>query len=199
MAKTWAYARVSTKSQNLDRQIIQLKNFVDDSFIMCDKASGKNFDRPNWDLLNRVLDQGDTLIVCSLDRLGRNYKQMRDIWKDLFNRKVNIKILDCDLLSTNYEEYENDSTKLLLINVTFEVFSYLAENERTNIKQRQAEGIQVARTMGKHLGRPPATFPPNWKEVYVKWNRKEISQNKACLELGISKNTFKKLKSQYIK
>ena len=167
MAKTWAYARASTKSQNLDRQIIQLKNFVDDSFIMCDKASGKNFDRPNWDLLNRVLDQGDTLIVCSLDRLGRNYKQMRDIWKDLFNRKVNIKILDCDLLSTNYEEYENDSTKLLLINVAFEVFFYLAENERTNIKQRQAEGIQVARTMGKHLGRPPATFPPNWKEVYV--------------------------------
>lgn len=199
MAKTWAYARVSTKSQNLDRQIIQLKNFVDDSFIMCDKASGKNFDCPNWDLLNRVLDQEDTLIVCSLDRLGRNYKQMRDIWKDLFDWKVNIKILDCDLLSTNHEEYENDSTKLLLINVAFEVFAYLAENERTNIKQRQAEGIQVARTMGKHLGRPPATFPPNWKEVYVKWNRKEISQNKACLELGISKNTFKKLKSQYIK
>lgn len=158
MAKTWAYARVSTKSQNLDCQIIQLKNFVDDSFIMCDKASGKNFDRPNWDLLNRVLDQGDTLIVCSLDRLGRNYKQMRDIWKDLFDRKVNIKILDCDLLSTNYEEYENDSTKLLLINVAFEVFSYLAENERTNIKQRQAEGIQVARTMGKHLGRPLQHF-----------------------------------------
>lgn len=199
MAKTWAYARVSTKSQNLDRQIRQLKNFVDDSFIMCDKASGKNFDCPNWDLLNRVLDQEDTLIVCSLDRLGRNYKQMRDIWKDLFDWKVNIKILDCDLLSTNHEEYENDSTKLLLINVAFEVFAYLAENERTNIKQRQAEGIQVARTMGKHLGRPPATFPPNWKEVYVKWNRKEISQNKACLELGISKNTFKKLKSQYIK
>lgn len=199
MAKTWAYARVSTKSQNLDRQIIQLKNFVDDSFIMCDKASGKNFDCPNWDLLNRVLDQEDTLIVCSLDRLGRNYKQMRDIWKDLFDWKVNIKILDCDLLSTNHEEYENDSTKLLLINVASEVFAYLAENERTNIKQRQAEGIQVARTMGKHLGRPPATFPPNWKEVYVKWNRKEISQNKACLELGISKNTFKKLKSQYIK
>lgn len=199
MAKTWAYARVSTKSQNLDRQIIQLKNFVDDSFIMCGKASGKNFDCPNWDLLNRVLDQEDTLIVCSLDRLGRNYKQMRDIWKDLFDWKVNIKILDCDLLSTNHEEYENDSTKLLLINVAFEVFAYLAENERTNIKQRQAEGIQVARTMGKHLGRPPATFPPNWKEVYVKWNRKEISQNKACLELGISKNTFKKLKSQYIK
>lgn len=199
MAKTWAYARVSTKSQNLDRQIIQLKNFVDDSFIMCDKASGKNFDCPNWDLLNRVLDQEDTLIVCSLDRLGRNYKQMRDIWKDLFDWKVNIKILDCDLLSTNHEEYENDSTKLLLINVAFEVFAYLAENERTNIKQRQAEGIQVARTMGKHLGRPPATFPLNWKEVYVKWNRKEISQNKACLELGISKNTFKKLKSQYIK
>ena len=199
MAKTWAYARVCTKSQNLDRQIIQLKNFVDDSFIMCDKASGKNFDCPNWDLLNRVLDQEDTLIVCSLDRLGRNYKQMRDIWKDLFDWKVNIKILDCDLLSTNHEEYENDSTKLLLINVAFEVFAYLAENERTNIKQRQAEGIQVARTMGKHLGRPPATFPPNWKEVYVKWNRKEISQNKACLELGISKNTFKKLKSQYIK
>lgn len=199
MAKTWAYARVSTKSQNLDRQIIQLKNFVDDSFIMCDKASGKNFDCPNRDLLNRVLDQEDTLIVCSLDRLGRNYKQMRDIWKDLFDWKVNIKILDCDLLSTNHEEYENDSTKLLLINVAFEVFAYLAENERTNIKQRQAEGIQVARTMGKHLGRPPATFPPNWKEVYVKWNRKEISQNKACLELGISKNTFKKLKSQYIK
>ena len=199
MAKTWAYARVSTKSQNLDRQIIQLKNFVDDSFIMCDKASGKNFDCPNWDLLNRVLDQEDTLIVCSLDRLGRNYKQMRDIWKDLFDWKVNIKILDCDLLSTNHEEYENDSTKLLLINVAFEVFAYLAENERTNIKQRQAEGIQVVRTMGKHLGRPPATFSPNWKEVYVKWNRKEISQNKACLELGISKNTFKKLKSQYIK
>lgn len=199
MAKTWAYARVSTKDQNLDRQVALLKQYVDEAFILSDKASGKNFERPKWELLNNVLDQGDTLIICSLDRLGRNYKQIRDVWKDLFERKVNVKILDCELLSTNHEDYETDSMKLLMTNVAFEMFAYIAENERTQIKQRQAEGILVAKSAGKHLGRPKATFPPNWKDVYIRWKRKEISQNRACIELGISKNTFKKLKDIYQK
>lgn len=199
MAKTWAYARVSTKDQNLDRQVTLLKQYVDEAFILSDKASGKNFERPKWELLNNVLNQGDTLIICSLDRLGRNYKQIRDVWKDLFDRKVNVKILDCELLSTNHEDYETDSMKLLMTNVAFEMFAYIAENERTQIKQRQAEGIQVAKSAGKHLGRPKATFPSNWKDVYIRWKRKEISQNRACIELGISKNTFKKLKDIYQK
>ena len=199
MAKTWAYARVSTKDQNLDRQVILLKQYVDEAFILSDKASGKNFERPKWELLNNVLDQGDTLIICSLDRLGRNYKQIRDVWKDLFDRKVNVKILDCELLSTNHEDYETDPMKLLMTNVAFEMFAYIAENERTQIKQRQAEGILVAKSAGKHLGRPKATFPSNWKDVYIRWKRKEISQNRACVELGISKNTFKKLKDIYQK
>lgn len=199
MAKTWAYARVSTKDQNLDRQVALLKQYVDEAFILSDKASGKNFERPKWELLNNVLDQGDTLIICSLDRLGRNYKQIRDVWKDLFDRKVNVKILDCELLSTNHEDYETDSMKLLMTNVAFEMFAYIAENERTQIKQRQAEGILVAKSAGKHLGRPKATFPSNWKDVYIRWKRKEISQNRACIELGISKNTFKKLKDIYQK
>jgi DNA invertase Pin-like site-specific DNA recombinase len=199
MAKTWAYARVSAKDQNLDRQVALLKQYVDEAFILSDKASGKNFERPKWELLNNVLDQGDTLIICSLDRLGRNYKQIRDVWKDLFDRKVNVKILDCELLSTNHEDYETDSMKLLMTNVAFEMFAYIAENERTQIKQRQAEGILVAKSAGKHLGRPKATFPSNWKEVYIRWKRKEISQNRACIELGISKNTFKKLKDIYQK
>lgn len=199
MAKTWAYARVSTKDQNLDRQVTLLKQYVDEAFILSDKASGKNFERPKWELLNNVLDLGDTLIICSLDRLGRNYKQIRDVWKDLFDRKVNVKILDCELLSTNHEDYETDSMKLLMTNVAFEMFAYIAENERTQIKQRQAEGILVAKSAGKHLGRPKATFPSNWKDVYIRWKRKEISQNRACIELGISKNTFKKLKDIYQK
>ena len=199
MAKTWAYARVSTKDQNLDRQVILLKQYVDEAFILSDKASGKNFERPKWELLNNVLDQGDTLIICSLDRLGRNYKQIRDVWKDLFDRKVNVKILDCELLSTNHEDYETDPMKLLMTNVAFEMFAYIAENERTQIKQRQAEGILIAKSAGKHLGRPKATFPSNWKDVYIRWKRKEISQNRACIELGISKNTFKKLKDIYQK
>lgn len=199
MAKTWAYARVSTKDQNLDRQVTLLKQYVDEAFILSDKASGKNFERPKWELLNNVLDQGDTLIICSLDRLGRNYKQIRDVWKELFDRKVNVKILDCELLSTNHEDYETDSMKLLMTNVAFEMFAYIAENERTQIKQRQAEGILVAKSAGKHLGRPKATFPSNWKDVYIRWKRKEISQNRACIELGISKNTFKKLKDIYQK
>lgn len=199
MAKTWAYARVSSKDQNLDRQVTLLKQYVDEAFILSDKASGKNFERPKWELLNNVLDQGDTLIICSLDRLGRNYKQIRDVWKDLFDRKVNVKILDCELLSTNHEDYETDSMKLLMTNVAFEMFAYIAENERTQIKQRQAEGILVAKSAGKHLGRPKATFPSNWKDVYIRWKRKEISQNRACIELGISKNTFKKLKDIYQK
>lgn len=199
MAKTWAYARVSTKDQNLDRQVTLLKQYVDEAFILSDKASGKNFERPKWELLNNVLDQGDTLIIFSLDRLGRNYKQIRDVWKDLFDRKVNVKILDCELLSTNHEDYETDSMKLLMTNVAFEMFAYIAENERTQIKQRQAEGILVAKSAEKHLGRPKATFPSNWKDVYIRWKRKEISQNRACIELGISKNTFKKLKDIYQK
>ena len=199
MAKTWGYARVSSTSQKLDRQIIQLKGYVDESFILSDKASGKNFDRPKWELLNNILDEGDTLIICSLDRLGRNYSQIRDVWKNLFDRKVNVKILDCEMLSTDHKIYDKDPTKLLITNVAFEMFAYIAENERTQIKQRQAEGIAVAKANGKHLGRPKATFPSNWKEVYLQWKTRQISQNRACIELGISKNTFKKLKEQYEK
>lgn len=199
MAKTWGYARVSSTSQKLDRQINQLQQYVDDSFILSDTASGKNFKRPKWELLNNILDEGDTLIICSLDRLGRNYSQIRDVWKSLFDRKVNVKILDCEMLSTNHKIYDKDPTKLLITNVAFEMFAYIAENERTQIKQRQAEGIAVAKANGKHLGRPKATFPSNWKEVYLRWKTREISQNRACIELGISKNTFKKLKEQYEK
>lgn len=199
MAKIWGYARVSSQSQKLDRQLNQLKQYVDDSFILCDIASGKDFKRPKWELLNNILDKGDTLIICSLDRLGRNYQQIRDVWKDLFERKINVKILDCEMLSTDHDMYDTEPTKLLITNVAFEMFAYIAENERVQIKNRQAEGIAAAKASGKHLGRPKATYPSNWKEVYLRWKTREISQNRACIELGLSKNTFKKLKEQYEK
>lgn len=199
MSKTWAYIRVSSKNQNLDQQIMLLSKYVDDAFILVDKTIEKNFARPKWKLLNDVLEAGDTLIVCTLNHLGVNYKQIRDTWKDLFDRKISVTILDCEMLSTDHEVYKTDSTKLLLTNAAFNMFSYIAENERTKNKIRQAEGIQCAKAAGKHLGRPKATFPPNWKEVYIRWKRKEISQNRACIELGICKNTFKKLKDMYQK
>lgn len=200
MAKTWAYARVSSASQNLDRQIEQLKEYVvDEAFILCDKQSGKDFERPQWKMLNNILDSGDTLVVCSLDRLGRNYKQIRDIWKDLYDRRVNVKILDLDILSTNHRDLETNATHELITRVAFEMFAYIAERERDEIKKRQAEGIAVAKAKGKHVGRPSITFPSNWKDVYLRWKRREISQNRACTELGISKNSFKKLVSRYEK
>ena len=200
MAKTWAYARVSSASQKLDRQIEQLRPYVvDDAFILCDKASGRDFERPQWQLLNKILDEGDTLVICSLDRLGRNYTQIRDVWKDLYDRRINVKILDLELLSTDHSKANNDPMQQMIANVAMELFSYIAERERHEIRRRQKQGIEAAKAKGKHVGRPAITFPPNWKDVYLRWKRHEISQNRACTELGISKNSFKKLLKKYEK
>lgn len=197
--KKWGYARVSTKEQNEARQVEVLLPLVStESHLVIEKQSGKDFNRPKYQALKQLMDTGDTLIIKSLDRLGRNYDQIKSEWKELTDRGIFITVLDNPLLDTS-KYADNDLMAKFTSNIVLEVLSFVAENERKNIKQRQAEGIILAKANGTHLGRPQATFPPNWAEVYSKWKQGSITAVLAMKECGLTKTTFYKLVKQYEK
>ena len=201
----YGYARVSSTEQNLDRQLMQLREYIEDSrYIICDKQSGKNFDRKGYNLLvgtettAPLLHEGDLLIVCSLDRLGRNYTEIRDQWKHITSAlKADIKILDMPLLDTTSEKDNLD--RRFIVDLVLQILSYTAEKERLNIRKRQQEGIEAAKAKGKHLGRPEINYPDNWLEVYTKWCKKEITATEAMKETGLKRNSFYKLANKYRK
>lgn len=194
--RIYGYCRVSSKDQNLDRQIIELEKYVDSRFIFAEKQSGKNFDRPQYQLLRKVSQNGDIIYIKSLDRLGRNKQQIKQELEHFKNEGVRIKILD---IPTSMMDIPNGQEWLLdmINNLLIEVLSTMAEQERVNIKLRQAEGIAAAKLKGKHLGRPNAEFPINWVEVYTNWKDKKITAVKAMQELNLKKNTFYKLAKKY--
>lgn len=198
MRKIYGYARVSTKEQNLDRQLQALKDYgVSDKDIITDKASGKDFNRDGYlRLKNSLLRPGDTLVVKELDRLGRNMEQIKEEWQQLEGQKINIIVIDTPLLNT---EGKTDLEKKLISNIVFELLSYMAQKERDKIKQRQAEGIQALKDKngGKGIGRPTIEYPKNWVEVYQEWKDKKVSGVKAMEQLGLKKNTFYKLIKEY--
>ena len=194
----WAYVRVSTREQNEDRQVEELKDLVTtESHLIIEKQSGKDFNRPLYQSMKNIMREGDTLIIKSLDRLGRNYEQMKDEWKDLSDRGIKIKVLDSPLLDTS--KYDDDLMGKFVSDIVFNVLSFCSENERKNIKQRQAEGIAIAKAKGIRFGRPAIPYPDSFKGVYREWKKGSIKAVEAMKLLNVKKTTFYKLVRIYEK
>ncbi|SKA96982.1 Site-specific DNA recombinase [Caloramator quimbayensis] len=194
MQRNYAYLRVSTKEQNLNRQldaIKQLNEYIDERDIYVDKISGRDFNRPGWQALKRSIRSGDTLFIHSLDRLGRNKTQILQEWQWLVDNKINIVILDMPLLDTR-RYAQLDGFGELVTSLVLQILSWLAEEERKKIKERQREGIDAAMRRGISFGRPPVPKPKNFHEVYTKWKNGEITATKAMQLLGLKRNTFYK-------
>lgn len=199
----YGYARVSTIDQNLDRQLTQLREYIkDDRYIITDKASGKDFNRKGYNALvgtettAPLLHENDLLIICSLDRLGRNYTEIKQQWEYITNTlKANIKVLDMPLLDTSTTANNLDGR--FIADLVLQILSYTAEKERENIKKRQRQGIDTAKANGKHLGRPQAQYPENWEPIYNNWKSGAITATAAMEQLEMKRTTFYKLVKQY--
>ncbi len=194
---TYGYARVSSKDQNLDRQLDQLKAIgVEPRNILCDKASGKNFNRPSWDSLIDQLEKGDLLVVVSLDRMGRNYTEIKEQWQHITHDiGADIKVLDMPMLDTTKT---NDSLdRRFIADLVLQILSYTAEKERKNIHARQEQGIKAAQERNVKFGRPAAQFPDGWEQTYKAWKDGQITATAAMDSLGMKRTTFYKLAKQY--
>lgn len=196
MNKTYYYARVSSKGQNLDRQIEKFKKLgADDRDIITEKKSGKNIeDREAYKAMrNQLLRNGDTLVIASLDRLGRNKANIKEELEYFKSNNIRVKALDIPTTMVDFpqgQEWVLD----MVNNILIEVLGSIAEQERETIKKRQAEGIAAAKKKGTvKFGRPKATKPNNWDEVITQWKNKEITAVKAMELLNLTKNTFYKL------
>lgn len=189
---TYGYARVSAKDQKLDRQIIDLKSFgIEDENIYFDKQSGKNFDRTNYQKLKKLLKENDLLVIKSIDRLGRNYDMIIEEWSYI-TKTINcdIVVLDMNLLDTRSEN--KNLVGRFIADIVLQILSFVAENERTNIKLRQAEGIKIAKEKGIKFGRPKIKLPNNFKSVVRQFNNKEINLETALNKTKMTKSTFYK-------
>lgn len=189
----YAYIRVSTNQQNIDRQYKEIKTLnIDDKYIYIDKESGKDFSRVKYQRLIKKLKKDDLLIIKSIDRLGRNYQMILEEWAKITKKiGADIKVLDMPLLDTRIEG-ENLVGKLIS-DIVLQVLSFVAENERNNIKQRQAEGIRCAKEKGVIFGRPKLKLPVNTYQIINKYINKRITNCEAALQIGVSRATFFKL------
>ena len=189
----YAYIRVSTKHQNIDRQYEEIKALdIDDKYIYIDRDSGKDFDRTKYQKLIKKLKKDDLLIIKSIDRLGRNYHMILEEWSRITKTiGADIKVLDMPLLDTRIEG--KNLVGKFISDIVLQVLSFVAENERTNIKQRQAEGIRIAKEKGVKFGRPKAILPSNTNEILDKYINKEINNIEAAKLIGISRGTFFRL------
>ena len=195
MAEVYGYIRVSTKEQNEKRQVIALDEFgVSRDKIFLDKQSGKDFERPQYKRLMRKIKKGDTLIVKSIDRLGRNYDDILEQWRYITKEKcADIVVIDMPLLDTRRS---NDLTGTLIADIVLQLLSYVAQTERENIRQRQAEGIAAAKARGVKFGRRPMERPVEFDILKLKYSTGEISARAAARELDVSHATFIRWVSQ---
>ena len=193
----YAYIRVSTKEQNVDRQILALTPYnIPEKNIFCDYQSGKDFERPAYKRLKRKLKEGDLLIVKSIDRLGRSYSDILTEWQYITKEvKADILVLDMEMLDTRQKT--GNVTGMLIADMVLEIFAYVAQTEREFIRQRQAEGIAVAKAKGKRLGRMPVDMPEDFEEVCRRCISEELSTRKAAEMLGVSHSTFYRKFRQY--
>lgn len=183
----YGYIRVSTKEQNEDRQIRALHEFGVDK-IYLEKQSGKDFNRPHYLMLLRKLKKDDVLVVKSIDRLGRNYEEILEQWRIITKeKKAAIVVLDMPLLDTRQNR---DLTGTLIADIVLQLLSYVAQTEREFIRQRQREGIDAAKARGVRFGRAPMERPAKYNEVYMLWERGDISAREAGRRLNISFKTF---------
>jgi len=188
---TYGYVRVSTKDQNEARQMIAMQEFgIDEKHIFLDKQSGKDFNRPKYQKLIRKLKKGDTLVIKSIDRLGRNYDEIIEQWRVITKEKeAAIVVLDMPLLDTRQGR---DLTGTLIADIVLQLLSYVAQTEREFIKRRQAEGIAAAKAKGVKFGAQPMVRPPNYPEKLAQWQQGEISAREAARQIGVTHKTFLK-------
>ncbi len=196
-SKTFAYCRVSSTDQNEDRQVETMLGLrINERDIFIDKCSGKNFERPQYQALKLQLREGDVLVIKSIDRLGRNYKQICNEWREITRDiKANIKVIDMPILDTTRSD---GLIGEVISDIVLQLLGYVAEQERAFIKQRQAEGIKLAKEKGKRFGKPPIEYPDNWSEVYTVWKSGTITAREAMRRTNLKPTTFYKLAKQYI-
>lgn len=194
MKKIYGYARVSTREQNLDRQLIALADFgIEERDIVTDKESGKSLEREGYQMLkNHLLREGDTLVVMSLDRLSRNKSHIKTELEYFKEHHIRVKILDIPTTLIELPE-EQDWIFDMINNILIEVLASIAEQERVRTLQRQAQGIAAAKEKGKHLGRPKLIIPQGWDEAYNLWKSGEITAVEAMRRSGVKKSSFYKL------
>lgn len=188
--RIYGYVRVSTREQNEERQMIALREIgVPKENIYLDKQSGKDFERPQYKRLIRKIKKDELLYIKSIDRLGRNYEEILEQWRVLTKEKgIDIVVLDMPLLDTRRGK---DLVGTFLSDIVLQVLSFVAENERTNIRQRQAEGIAAAKARGVKFGRPAKPLPPCFAQVYQMWTRGEITGSEAARVCGMPLTTFR--------
>ncbi len=190
MGNVYGYIRVSSRDQNEERQLIALKEMgVSSKNIYLDKQSGKDFNRPQYKKMLRKLKKDDLLYIKSIDRLGRNYEEILKQWRMLTkDNGIDIVVLDMPLLDTRRGK---DLMGTFLSDIVLQVLSFVAENERTNIHQRQAEGIAAAKARGVQFGRPPKPLPENFHNIYQKWKQGKITGMAAAKACRMPLSTFR--------
>jgi len=193
-SRTYYYARVSSKEQNLDRQIAAFQALgAQEREIISDKESGKDLDRPGYQALkNAMLRRGDTLVVKSLDRLSRNKADIHNELRYFKENGIRVKVIDLPTTMVDLPEGQ-EWVFDMVNNILIEVLGTIAEQERETIRKRQAEGIQAARDKGKKLGRPSVKYPENWISVYGSWRAGQITAKEAMEMTGMKRTSFYKL------
>lgn len=189
MKKNYGYCRVSSSDQKEDRQLIALQELsIPRQNIFVDRQSGKDFNRPQYQKMLKYLDRDSVLYIKSIDRLGRNYQEIQEQWRMISKEKMaDIVVIDMPLLDTRRGK---DLIGTFLSDIVLQVLSFVAENERSNIRQRQAEGIAAAHARGVKFGRPQIPLPDNFMEIYQQWEQGELSVREAARLCGLSKSTF---------
>ena len=197
MGTVYGYARVSTREQNLDRQLDALaRRGVDGALVFTDKATGADFERPGWRDLLGVLGEGDLLVVASVDRLGRDYDEIQRQWRRVTKEvRADVEVLDMPLLNTR--GVIGGLTGVFLADIALQIMCYLAQMERDRIRERQREGYEAARARGQKLGPQFIEVPGNFEEVYASYLRKERTRRQCARELGVSPSTFDRWRRAY--
>lgn len=190
MSNTFGYIRVSTKDQNEARQLAALAEYqIPRSRLFIDKQSGKDFARPAYQRLLKRLKRGDVLFVKSIDRLGRNYNEILEQWRILTKQiGADVVVIDMPLLDTRARG--DDLTGTFIADLVLQILSYVAQTERENIRQRQAEGIAAAKARGVHFGREKKPLPEGFQETVVRWRQKEMTCQQALERLEVSRSYF---------
>ncbi|MBQ8392448.1 MAG: recombinase family protein [Clostridia bacterium] len=194
--KEYGYVRVSSLDQNEERQLIEMKKLgIPEERIYKDKQSGKDFDRPNYKRLIRKLKKGDLLYILSIDRLGRNYEEIQSQWRYLTREKeVDIAVIDMPLLDTRRGK---DLMGTFLADIVLQILSFVAQNERENIRKRQAQGIAAAKANGMKFGRPTLNTPKDFNLIVEKWENGLIRISEAAERCGMSEATFYRRLREY--
>lgn len=194
--KVYGYIRVSTREQNIERQLISLTEAgIDEKSIYIDKQSGKDFRRPAYKKMIRKVQEGDLIVVKSIDRLGRNYQDIMEQWRIITKEKgADIRIQDMPLLDTTKTR---DLLGTFISDVVLQLLSFVAENERDNIRQRQAEGIAAAKARGVQFGKPMIPMPENFPELYEQWEENRISIGELAEHCNMGRSTMYKRIGEY--